>query len=388
MTEPTNYIAANGPDLVDSLFTGVHQRENFCRMHELFPSSHLTPSPTPHRFAEGTPIALPESFVFDNASHDTEPFLEATGTTALIAIHDGTIRYERYETTGGQAVPWLSMSVAKSFVATLIGMAVDDGSIRSIEDPIDTYVPEVLGSAYEGVRIKDLLQMSSGAAWNEDYSDPDSDVGRLGRAFRGEGTLADLVAGIEPEVEPGTLNRYNSAETQALGFLVRRATGQSLTSYMQSKLWDPLGMNHDAHWVVDPDNVEMAFGGLNATALDYARLGELHRLDGNWQGQQLVSSAWVRAATTPDAPHVMPNRPDDPDYGLGYGYQWWVPGGSDREFMAIGVYNQLIYVNPSADTTIVKLSANPTYGVVDDEAHNRELASIELFRAITQACTT
>ncbi len=382
MTEPVDYVAPDGPSLVDSLFTGVHQRQNFCRMHELFPHSHLSPSPTPHAVTAGDTIELPNSFGYESEQLNTEAFLVDTGTSALAVMHDGELRYERYETTGGAGVPWLSMSVAKSFVATLVGIAVDEGLIASIDEPIDIYVPEVIGSAYEGVRIKDLLQMSSGAAWNEIYADPDSDVARLGRAFRGEGTLADLVRGIKPSTEPGTVNLYNSAETQALGFLVSGATGQSLTSYMQTKLWDPLGMNHDAYWVVDPEGVEMAFGGLNATALDYARLGELYRLGGQWQGKQIVSSHWVQAATTPDAPHLMPNRPDDPDFGLGYGYQWWIPGGDEGEFMAIGVYNQLIYVNPTRKTVAVKLSANPTYGLTEDEADNQELASIEMFRAI------
>ena len=388
MTDIDDFKAPDQRSLVDSLFTGVHQRENFCRMHELFPSSHLTPSPTPHTFDIGEPITLPGQFTYEGGRIDTEGFLTETGTSALVVLQDGSIRLERYETTGGAAVPWLSMSVAKSFVATLVGIAVDEGLIASIEDPIDIYVPEVAGSAYEGVRIKDLLQMSSGAAWSEIYSDPDSDVGRLGRAMDGRGTLAELVAGVRPDVEPGTLNRYNSAETQALGFLVSRASGQTLTAYMQTKLWDPLGMNHDAYWMLDSAGVEMAFGGLNASALDYARLGELHRLGGSWQGQQVISGDWVQSATTPDAPHVMPNRPDDPDYGLGYGYQWWVPGGDAGEFMAIGVYNQLIYVNPATSTTLVKLSANPHYGVIDDEAHNRELASIELFRDIAAAAAS
>lgn len=388
MTEIDDFKAADRAEFAGTLFSGVHQRQNFCRMHELFPFSHLVPSPTPHAFATGDPVDLPGQFHYDGETIDTEQFLESTSTAALVVVHDGLVRLERYETTGGPAVPWLSMSVAKSFVATLVGIAVDEGHISSIEDPIDTYVPEVLGSAYEGVRIKDLLQMSSGAAWNEDYSDPDSDVARLGRGMNGNGTFAELVAGVTAETDPGTLNRYNSAETQALGFLVSRATDQPLTDYMQAKLWDPLGMNHDAYWIVDSAGVEMAFGGLNASALDYARLGELHRLGGLWQGERIVSAEWVSAATTPDAPHVMPNRPDDPDFGLGYGYQWWVPGGNDGEFMAIGVYNQLIHVNPTAGTVIVKLSANPTYGVLDDEEHNRELASIELFRAITAQCSS
>jgi len=368
-----------------SLFTGVHQRQNFCRIPELFSTTQLTASSDPFSFPVAADIALPDAFEFDGVEVSVERHLADTATAALLVIHDGTIRTERYASTGGPDVGWLSMSVAKSFVSTLVGIAVGDGSIASIDDPVDAYVPEVAGSAYVGVSIRDVLQMSSGAAWNEDYSDRDSDVRRLGRAFRGQGTLAELVGGIEAECPPGTRNHYNSAETQVLGFLLARTTGQTVTDYMQSRLWDPLGMEHPGHWITDSAGVEMAFAGLSATAVDYAKLGQLFLDRGMWRGRQIVPADWATAAVTPDAPHLMPGRADDPDFGLGYGYQWWIPDGDVGEFTAIGVYNQFVYVDPSRRCVVVKLSANPTYGVEDDEEHNCELASIELFRRIARS---
>ena len=162
--------------------------------------------------------------------------------------------------------------------------------------------------------------------------------------------------------------------------LLSRATGQSVTAYLQEKLWHPLGMESDAYWMVDDFGVEMAFAGLNATARDYAKLGELYRLKGKWRGKQIVSKEWVEASVTPDAPHVMPNVHEE--YPLGYGYQWWVPESTEGEYLAIGVYNQFIYVNPSRDLVIVKLSAFSDYATSAEESAYREIETIEFFRAV------
>jgi len=281
--------------------------------------------------------------------------------------------------TGGRDVKWLSMSVSKSFISTGIGIAVDEGLI-DIQKPITDYVPSLLGSAYDQVRIKDVLQMSSGAAWNEDYSDPQSDIMRLGMIMSIGGSLDDFVSTLTRERQPGTYNHYNSADTQSLAMLLARATGESVTDYLTEKVWHPLGMESDAYWLVDDKNVEMAFGGLNATARDYAKLGELYRLNGAWQGNQIVSAGWVAAATRPDAPHLLPGL--NKEFPLGYGYQWWVPETTEGEYSAIGVYNQFIYVNPARSLVIVKLSAFSDYALNMDESSYREMETIAFFREI------
>ena len=367
---------------VATLFTGEEQYENFNRMAEMFPHVTMKASATPFQFGDGETITLPASFTSAGKDVKTEQFLKDTDTAALLVLQDGKVRYENYTLTGGRDVNWLSMSVAKSFTSAMIGMAVEDGSIASIEDPVTKYVPDLAGSAYDGVRIKDILQMSSGAAWNEDYGDQESDINRFGRIMAIGGSFADFTKTIKREREPGTFNRYNSASTQVLGQLLLAATGKPIEQYMQEKIWNPLGMESDGIWLVDDDKVPMVFGGLNATARDYAKIGELFRNGGNWQGKQLVSADWVKASVTPDAPHLMPGDNPLSDFPMGYGYQWWVMDGDQGEYSAIGVYNQFIYVNPSKNMVIVKLSANSNYATSEDGSADKEFETIELFRAI------
>jgi len=201
---------------VASLFTGAEQYENFNRMDEMFPSSTLPPAPNPFQFPEGERITLPATFDYAGKMIDVDTFLTETDTSALLIMKDGAVIYENYWLTGARNETWLSMSVAKSFISALMGIAVAEGSIQSIENSVTKYAPELAGSAYDGVRIKDVLQMSSGARWNEDYNDPDSDINRFGRIFALGGSLNEFSATLSREVEPGTFNRYNSTDTQVL----------------------------------------------------------------------------------------------------------------------------------------------------------------------------
>lgn len=363
-----------------SLFTGAEQFEYFNRLAEIFPHNTISAGPNPFAFPLGDSIKLPTTHLFNGRDLDTIQFLKETDTVALLVIENGKIRYENYWLTGGPKVNWMSMSVGKSFVSAMIGIALEEGLIKSIEDPITQYVEKLKGSAYDNVRIKDILQMSSGARWNEDYSDPDSDIMRYIKAFGSGGSLDDFTASLVREREPGTFNYYNSTDTQALGMLLVRATGKSLSAYAQEKLWQPLGMEANAYWIGDDSGMEMAAGGLQVTAKDYAKLGQLYLMKGNWNGKQIISEKWIHDSVTPDAPHVMPGV--HKEFPLGYGYQWWIPESNEGEFAAIGVYNQFIYINPGKNLVIVKLSANSDYGTDASEATYREIQSIELFRSI------
>jgi CubicO group peptidase (beta-lactamase class C family) len=369
-----------------ALFSGAPQHQNFGRFKDMAPTSAMAASKKPFAFPLGKTIDLPKHYSFEGHTKSVEDFFTETDTTALLVLKDGQMVMERYALTGGPDVHWISWSVSKSFVSALVGIAVHEGHIRSIEDPISDYIPVPKGSAYHGVSIKNVLQMSSGARWNEDYSDPSCDVFRLAAAMGGAMSLEEFVAGMATESPPGTVCRYNSGETQALGMLLAYATKRTLSDYMQEKLFEPLGMNAAGYWLVDKTGKEMAFAGLNLIARDFIKIGELYRNDGVWNGQQVVPSAWVKASITADAPHLVPGKPWLSDHTLpfGYGYQWWLPAGQEGEFTALGIYNQVVYGDRSKGVVIYKQSANRAYGTSKDEATNREIETIEFVRAIAR----
>lgn len=367
-----------------ALFSGRPQFDNFARFKHLLSTSRMQAAAVPYQFPDGQPVALPTGYAFGPERRSTDTFLSETDTSAILVLKDGAVVHELYRLTGGRDVQWISWSVAKSFVSALIGIAVAEGLIRSIHEPISDYIRVEPGSAYDGVSIKNVLQMSSGARWNEDYADTTSDVHRLGAAMAGAISLDTFVATMVRDSEPGTECRYNSGDTQALGTLLVKATGRSLTEYMRQKLVEPLGFESDAYWLVDGTGMEMAFAGLNMTARDFAKLGELYRNHGQQRGRQIVPEDWVADSIRADASHLLPGQPilAGHQLDLGYGYQWWLPNGDRGQFSAIGIYNQLVYVDPSRGVTVVKLSANPAYGTSMDEAANREMETIAFLRAI------
>jgi CubicO group peptidase (beta-lactamase class C family) len=199
--------------------------------------------------------------------------------------------------------------------------------------------------------------MSSGVGFNEDYGDPFSDINRMGPSMA-LGSLLDFAATLERARPPGTLQHYVSVDTQVLGTILVRATGQDLAAYASEKLWQPLGMEFDAVWLLDGTGMEWAFGGLNASLRDFARFGWLYLNGGSRNGKQIVPEAWVRASVTPDAPHLMPGPKPNSSNEMGYGYQWWIPSEPDGDFMALGVYGQTIYVDPKNRLVIVKNSVD------------------------------
>ena len=368
-----------------SLFSGKEQYENFARIPQMFPVTTLATSNCTSPWPAGSPTELPIAFEHQEKLQPTQAFLDDTDTVALLVIHQGQVRYENYWLTGGLQVQWPSWSVAKSFISALIGIAVEERLIAGVDQPVTDYLPELKGSGYDGVSIRDILQMSSGARWNEDYSDWQSDINRLGRILALGGSLDRFIASIGPDLQPGTYNRYNSADTQVLGRLITAVSGRSLSSYMSEKIWQPLCAEAEGHWLIDDEGMEMAFAGFHATARDYARLGELYRLNGNWQGKQLLSPDWIKASTTAKQPHLLPGDNPNSNNQFGYGYQWWLLDGKQGEFVAMGVYNQFIYVNPQTETVIVKLSANSQFGVTDDQSSYRDQETISMLRAINQA---
>ncbi|MBP7604679.1 MAG: serine hydrolase [Spirochaetes bacterium] len=366
---------------VITLFDSDKIVENFRSMGEMLDSRVVRRGPEVYEFKRAN-AALPDTYIFRGSVKKVGPFLERTGTTGIVVVRDDTILHERYclgNTETSKAISW---SVAKSFVSALFGIAMHEGHIKDIMEPVTGYVPLLKVSGYNDVPIKHVLQMSSGVRFNEDYADFNSDINRMGRAIALKTPLDDFVASLQSERKPGVYNHYVSMDTQVLGMIIREATGKTLSAYTEEKLWKPLGMESDALWLVDSAGMEAAFGGLNVVLRDYARFGRLYLNNGNWNGVQVVPAAWVKASVTPDAPHLMPGKRDSSGWVLGYGYQWWIPENPEGDFLAIGIYGQFIYIHPRHRIVIAKTSAYADYNRDGDDM---EIESIEMFRAIARA---
>lgn len=364
------------------LFEPERIARNFRSMETMFQTVPVRRGPLAHRF-ETAHRNLPASYEYRGAAKDVAKFVQDTRTTGLIVLHDGKVVHESYALGNSASSKAISWSVAKSFISALIGIAVAEGRIRDIQQPVSDYVPALKGSGYDGVSIKNVLQMSSGIGFNEDYDNFFSDINRLGRAIALGSSLDEFVASLKREHTPGKFHHYVSMDTQVLGMVLRAATGETLASYLESRIWKPMGMESDAYWLVDGKGMELAFGGLNAVLRDYARLGQLYLNEGAWQGRQIVPAAWVRASVMPDAPHLQPGNPAS-NWVLGYGYQWWIPQQPDGDYLAIGVYGQFVYVDPKRRIVIAKTSAYPDYNL---DGADKELETIALFRAIAKHLT-
>lgn len=355
--------------------------ENFRNMGSFIDYRVVHKGDTTYEF-DRAETALPETYVYNGETKNIKKFLDDTWTTGLVVVKDDKIVFEEYYLGNTEESKAISWSVAKSFVSALVGIAVDEGYITDIADPASDYVPMLKGTGYDGVSIKNVLQMSSGIRFNEDYFDFFSDINRMGRVIALNLSLDNFVASLANEKEPGTFNHYVSMDTQVLGMVLREATGQNLSSYLEEKIWKKIGMESDAYFLTDGKGMELAFGGLNVVLRDYARFGRLYLNDGKWNGEQVVPADWVRASVTPDAPHLMPGDiPDLSDWVLGYGYQWWIPQNPEGDFLGIGVYNQFVYIHPEYNVVIAKTSA---YAHYDVDGFDRELETIEVFRAIAK----
>lgn len=355
--------------------------ENFLTMPESFNATRIPPSDTPFHFPKQSQ-ELPRTFSLDGEGFSGDEFLLNSGTTGLLVLKEGVILFEEYYLGNSEEQQHISFSVAKSFVSALLGIALDEGKITSIEQAVTDYVPELKGTGYDEVRIKDILQMSSGVKFNEDYADFNSDINRFSRATAFGTSLDEFSASLVREREPGTYHHYVSIDTQVLGMLLTRATKRSLSEYLAEKIWQPLGMEYPLYWLKDDDGMELALGGLNVSMRDYAKLGWLYLNKGKWGDKQIVPRQWVIDSVTPDSPRLMPgeNNPESSSSD-GYGYQWWVPLGADDEFAARGIYSQYIYVDPDQNLVIVKTSANHLF---TDPAYNWNAKHMAFFRTISQ----
>lgn len=348
------------PWAMNQLFWESRRVDNFRHMDRLFPSRPLAASTQPYAFPRaGKPARLPTTYRFNGQHRLGEAFLEKTNTTGLLVLRDGIVVHEEYRRGTTATDTLTSWSMAKSVVATLVAIALQEGRIRSLDDKAMDYVPELRDQAYGQARIRDLLRMASGVKFDETYDNRLADIHRVFyKTFIFNQPVDQAAAGYPAEDPPGTRFHYKSMDTQILSWVLRRATGQTLTAYAQSRLWEPLGMQDRGFWNTDFHGNELGYCCLNISLRDYAKLGQLYLQQGQWNGRQLLPADWVREATKRPEPWLAAGN-GYPERG--YGYHWWVPKDPDQEFFANGVWGQTIFVDEKTRTVIVKTSVDPAF---------------------------
>ena len=326
---------------------------------------------------------MPTSFHYKVETVSTADYILDSHTTGLAIMHNGKLIHEYYDRGNTAETHAIQMSVSKSMASILVGVALDEGYIDSVEDQITKYVPDLKGTAYDGVRLKDVLEMSSGVRWNEDYEDLNSDIVQSVVAIL-LGSQDEFTREVPRELEPGTYNRYSSIDTHVVGWVLREATGKPYEEWFDEKLWSKVGAESSAEIMVDQKGQPVVFGGVNIRLRDMLRVGMVLERGGvNHNGERIVSEDWIKTSVTPDEPRLMPgyNNPQSPS-PLGYKYQWWLPVESDQgDFLAIGLYGQFLYINPARNVVIAKTSAYPPS--LGAERVIR-MKSIALFQAIAR----
>jgi CubicO group peptidase (beta-lactamase class C family) len=349
---------------------------------EILPSRRIAAGPAPSPLAPPTrPFDV--RYRFEGKEHSVAEFTARTDTTGLLILKGEQILFEGYYQGADPQDQFISFSTGKSFVSTLVAFALGDGKLRSIDDPIINYLPELAGSAYEKARIRDVLEMSSGTSYSEEYEDPKSDIAAYAEIVNtSSGGLYDFARSFKPLRPPGHTFYYASTDTEILGALVARVTGQSLSAYMSAKLWQPIGAEAAARWLIDQPGAagrEMAAGGLLLRLRDFGRFGLLFANGGRWHGAQLLPPGWVEQATRPQDPQVQYGKLE-PGYPLGYGFQWWCLPGPHRPFTAQGIHGQFVLVDPVEHVVMVKLSS---WAHAWEDA--KEAETYALFAAVAEA---
>ena len=349
---------------------------NFSNMDEAFFHHDLEKSVPPHKWPENL-SPLPETVTIAGEARNLDEFLTLTQTTALLVIKDGEILFEDYYLGTNQDDRRISWSMAKSFLSALFGIAVENGQIGSLDDQVTEYVPALKNTAYDGASIRNVLNMASGVAFDEDYLDPKSDINRMGRVLALGGSMDEFAASLTERARaPGNGRQYVSIDTHVVGMVLRAATETNIHDYFLDNLWSKIGPGADAFYLTDGNDVAFVLGGLNMRTRDYALFGQLMLQGGVWNGQQVIPADWVAESTTASAP------PDTEGTGVEYGYQWWVPEDSHGDYFAVGIYEQYIYIDPAANMVIVKNSANRQFKEAAPSGKSFKLESIDVFRSI------
>ncbi len=354
LDKETRGFLATLPTNRDLLFWSQSQRDAAFRALDRLPvlaKSHViaagsTPSPLP----PGPPLTL---------AMDVDTFMAGQRSASLVVLHEGKLRLERYGLGFDASGRWASFSVAKSITSTLVGAALRDGDIKSMEDKVTDYIPQMKGSAYDDVSVRQLLTMTSGVKWNENYADPNSDVAKFNNHKPEEGvdSLVSYMRKLPREVPAGTRWLYSTGETNLVGILLSQATKKPLATYLSEKIWVPAGMEQQATWLLSKSGQEISGCCIQAATRDYARFGQFILNGAMVNGQPIVPGGWLAEATTARTGIGQPDR--------GYGYQWWTY--ADGTFSARGIFGQGIFIDPQRKL-VIATNANWAAGARDPVA--------------------
>ncbi len=340
----------------------------FSHSETLFPVKTVRRSGPVHALLPAAAPLKNVHFQSRGSNYDLFDYLANDRVAGLLVLKDGKVAFEDYELGASPDTRWISFSMAKSVASTLVGAAIQQGLITSLDDPITHYLPQLKTGVYRDVSLHNIMQMASGVKWNETYTDPHSDRRRLldRQLERKPGSIVAYMNGLSRAAPPGTVWNYSTGESFLVGAVLESATHQSLADYCSKTLWSRLGMEHDATWWVEsPEGMGLAGSGMGATLRDYGRFGLFVQQDGVIDGKRVVPSGWFQQA---GSPHVIGKASVD------YGYLWWpVPAGDpihQGAFQAVGIFGQHLYINPQQKLVIVVLSARPkpdsAFSPVDD----------------------
>ncbi|WP_293575559.1 serine hydrolase [Phaeobacter sp.] len=329
---------------VNTLFDADHIVHNFSNMDAAFLTAPLDRgSALTSELPQGPDMVLPDTVA---------QWIEERSVTSLLVLKEGETRHESYHLGTEESDLRVSWSVAKSYLSVLFGILLSEGKIASLDDEVVAYAPSLRGTAYDGATLRNVLNMASGVAFDEDYLDYDSDINRMGRELALGGTLDGFTANLNDTVaEPGTEWRYVSMDTHVLGMVIRGATGETVPALLSDRVMQHLGLEQSGHYLTDGAGVAFVLGGINQTTRDFARFGLMVAQDGQFAGKQIAPKDWIAQSTRPSAPTA--------EGKAGYGFQWWIPRNAQPgEFLARGVYGQYIYIDQGRDVVIVVTAAD------------------------------
>ena len=358
-------ISAETPKLGDQpaqsiLFWDTEKKiEGFKNIRELLPTRIINKSDYPLSLSYELDDFSDISYRYKNNTYTIQDYINKFKVGGLIILRNGKILHEEYNFGNNQESRWISFSVTKSVTSMLLGAAIKDGFIKNVEEPVVTYLPHLIDSSYKDVTIKQVLHMSSGIKWNEDYTDPYSDVSLASGLNSLE--LYSYLNKLRKSSNPGEKFNYNTGETNLIGGIVRSAIGNNLSTYLEQKIWKPFGMEHDAYWVLD-NNYSLELGGccINATLRDYSRIGLFAMNKGiTREGIAVLPANWIDESTNPS---------NNLKY---YGYQWWLDGPEYESFYADGIFGQFIWIDPSSKIVVAMQSVWDSAASQESMDHRR-----------------